>query len=769
MNSLPVLPTPLEQLRAFAQCLDLPISNKKVLDDKVYDKNVRMELISSMTTEILNNLKSMLPIKLGVDISNYFFDYVNHYLKKCVGIVSFDGISRDELLPILTKHAFSTNLVIFLTNELSEEYQFDNLKELFCYDKKSVNIILNWLDDNQEWQSYLSTLKTKEEKDKIERWRRGEYLPSFQAIKLISKQKSQEWEKIKFWLLVARALDEIRKLDNGKELFEYLYKNYQMYLVFGLETLKVETARDFDKEITQIRNKHTDTIKQLSEFFVTLNFDLLSLKTEKTTKMKERAYQKLSEARTATELNTNFAYKGQHWDWLEARFHLFSGDLEKSIDYYKKAFENSLFCMGDNLKYLIQEALVATAYYEKFSKTAQRKFLAHLKNASIVFGYELPAINKESLKINHKDTVADWEVEMWANQFHYMFPSNICFSLVEYPNTNNYKNHVVTYDSIKKIKPDYKNPNKLVQKNGEKGSRKIPQLQFFILFHNPSISMDNFEIIKKLLELGADVNQLSTSNESALLLALDALNLEESSTNQDRRIFDLIAQYPHNQATINTKATKQEKYPLMQAVMTGRPDIVQKVLEMGAIVDDVNSLKMTPLHQAVSLLGKMTIGQEKMKQMIKSNHEFNSSELEYLRRLNASYGNIGGGVFYGSEKSKSKQIFQNREFAILANELLNAIVDLEYENFNKYSSIQKMEQIVCLLLDKGANPNHPHNIESIQGYTPLMLAIEHNNPTIFNKMIEKGGDISLTCYMPRKGEVTCQQIKDYWKSDKINW
>lgn len=768
MNSLPVLPTPLEQLRAFAQCLDLPISNKKALDDKVYDKNVRMELISSMTTELLNNLKSMLPIKLGVDISNYFFDYVNHYLKKCVGIVSFDGISRDELLPILTKHAFSTNLVIFLTNDIPKEYQFDNLRELFCYDKQSVNIILNWLDENQEWQSYLSTLKTKEEKDKIERWRRGEYLPSFQAIKLISKQKSQEWEKIKFWLLVARALDEIRKLDNGKELFEYLYKNYQMYLVFGLETLIVETARDFDKEITQIRNKHTDTIKQLSEFFKLLTFDLLSLKTNKTTEMQEQASQQLANTRKITQANEKFFYEGQHWDWLEARFHLFSGNLEKAVDFYKKAFENSLFCMGDNLKYILQEALVATAYYEKFSKTAQRKFLAHLKNASIVFGYELSAINKESLKINHKDTVADWEVETWASQFHYTFPNSICFPQVEYMPLNSHSNAVIP-DEIRKIKPNYKTPNKSIPMQFISGIRKIPQLQFFIYWHDPNLDMDNFEIIKKLLESGADVNELSTSNESALLLALDALNLEEPSASQDRKIFDLIAQFPHNPETIYAKTTKKEKYPLMQAVMTGRPDIVQKVLDMGAIVDDINFSKMTPLYQAISWLGKMTMGQEKMKQMIKSSHEFNSSELEYLRRLNASNGNIGGGAFYGNEKSKSRQIFQNNKFSSLANELLNAMVGLEYESFNKYSSIQKMEQIVCLLLDKGANPNYPHNIESIQGYTPLMLAIENNNPTIFNKMLEKGGDISFTCYMPHKGEVTCQQIKDYWRSDKINW
>lgn len=212
MNSLPTLPTPLEQLRTFAQCLDLPIGNKKALDDKVYDKNVRMELINSMITNVVSdNLKSMLPIKLGGGISDYFFNYINHYLKKCVGVVSFDGISRDELLPILTKYAFSTNTVIFLTNELPEEYQFDNLKELFCYDKKSVNVILNWLDDNQEWQSYLSTLKTKEEKDKIERWRRGEYLLSFQAIKLLSNQKkTKNGKKSNFgcwWLVLWMKLE----------------------------------------------------------------------------------------------------------------------------------------------------------------------------------------------------------------------------------------------------------------------------------------------------------------------------------------------------------------------------------------------------------------------------------------------------------------------------------------------------------------------------------------------------------------------------------
>lgn len=777
MNQQPILPTPLEQVRALAQCFDLQIKekqikeniniNKKALDDKVYDKNISMELIRLIIAEVwYEPLKAILPTTLATNMHHILLNYFYNYLKNIVGQIAFDGLSRDELIPILARYYFSAHAYMFLVNTISSKYQFPDIQQLFIYENKSVNVVLNWLDDNPVWKKYLSQLEKKEDKDKIERWRRGEYLPSYQAIKLLSKDKKSEWCRIKFWLLIARALDEVRKLENAKHIFNSLNMMYHIHLELGVDAVITSLDKNIHQSITEIRFKQANNLVESLKLFAELKLDLLSLETEKNAESKDKAYHQLVVARAIAEPNGRIAYEGQHWDWLEARWHLFSGDLEKSIEYYKKAFENSLYCMGDNLKSLIQEALVATAYFEKQYKVSQRKFLAHLKNASIVFSYELPSMDKYSEKINHKDTVSDWEVEMWAKTFHSIFSPKAYFPEVEYPYFSNAQNHVAYYGNIEKIQPDYKKPNKLIPKTGETGGRKIPQLQFFITWHDPSQGRDNFDIIKKLLESGADVNQLSTSNESALLLALDTLDLEDIGfTTQDRRLFDLIIQYHHTFETVNAKTLKKKKYPLRQAVLTGRPDIVKKVLDMGAIVDDTNALNLTPLYQALTLLGQLQMGEKRLAQVLKSPKNFNSKELEYLRRENAANVVLNDGLTFYS--SANQQQYSSEELALF-DVLAKVSAQKFFNNLNTYSSISMIEEIACILLDYGADPNYRHDIETLSGYTPLMLAIETNSPTVFEKMIEKGGDTKLCYYDKELGRVDCQEIKQYWKSDKIN-
>lgn len=771
MIKQPILPTPLEQIRTLAQYFDLPIANKKALDDKVYDKNIRMELMLSMIAETwYEPLKSLLPITLSTTLHNHVRNYIDQYLQKFVGKIAFDCLSRDELMPILTTYYFPASAYIFLVNAIPSKYQFPDIQKLFIYENKSVNVILNWLNDSHVWKKYLSQLEAKEDKDRIERWRRGEYLPSYQAIQLLSKDKKSEWYKIKFWLLIARALDEVRKLENAKHIFNSLNMMYHIHLELGIDAVITSLDKNIHQSITEIRFKQANNLAESLKLFAELKLDLLSLETEKNIESKDKAYNQLVVARAIAEPNGRIAYEGQHWDWLEARWHLLSGNLEKSIEYYKKAFENSLYCMGSNLKYLIREALIATAYFEKQYKVSQRKFLAHLKNASIVFSYELPSMDKYSEKINHKDTVADWEVEMWANTFHYIFSTKVYFPNVEYPRLNIFRNHFAIQENIDKIQPDYKSPNKLVPITGELGGRKIPQLQFFILHHEPDRT-DNFEIIKKLLESGADVNQLSTSNESAILLALGELDLQEiGETSQDRRLFDLVVQYHHTPETVNAKTLKKEKYPLQQAVLTGRPDIVKTVLGMGAIVDDVNFSNITPLYQAVNLVNYFYCRPIEIKERLKKPYYWNESELEYSRRDAAAMPGIATErIFYNEKwalnKNDNSSLEKQEIYAMVADRIIDFILD----KMNKYSSIHKMEEIACILLDAGADPNYRHDIERIVGYTPLMMAIETNNKNIFEKMLEKGGDITL-CYYNRILGITvcCKEIKEEWESDNID-
>lgn len=571
MSLKPIFPTPLEQLRFIAQLFDLPIKNKKALDDKVDDKNVRQELMWSFIKETwFEPLEKILPKELAEIMNRYFAQYLFRYLKGVVGQISVDGMSREELIPILAHYYFPTSVYMFLVHKIPNGIPYPRRELLLDYETKSVGMILDWLPNNfPVWQTYLDTLKTKEEKDKIERWKRGEYLPSYQAIlllkpKKLTKKELYDWGIIAFWLLIARALDETRKLQQP-EIFKYMKMMAFINVHYGLKAMVYETDLMINDAIHKVKTtKNAELLNEHLKIFFELYSNLLSLDKEKDEFAQDKAFQKLNIARSIAENHQRLEYSAHYWNWLEARWHLLSGNLKQAVTLYETAFHQSLFCMGDALKNWIVEARIATAFLEKQYGISQRKFLAHLKNAMILFDYEMESTHKEATKLNHKDVVTDWEVEAWAKEFHRQFPKQGWFTNVHYPDGLPAILFINTED-IANLKPDYRNPNKKITIRG----RKKPQLIWFIALAYRKGAATCLEIIKNLLEAGADVNQLSDTNESALLFTIEMLDLEEPSASQDRRFFDLLVQYPHTKETINALTAKREKFPLFSAVKSG--------------------------------------------------------------------------------------------------------------------------------------------------------------------------------------------------------
>lgn len=64
----------------------------------------------------------------------------------------------------------------------------------------------------------------------------------------------------------------------------------------------------------------------------------------------------------------------------------------------------------------------------------------------------------------------------------------------------------------------------------------MPQLVYFSM-------QDDFDAVARLLEAGADVNKLSSSNESAILMAVQAMQINLAPLNSlDDRLFKLICE-----------------------------------------------------------------------------------------------------------------------------------------------------------------------------------------------------------------------------------
>lgn len=774
MNNLTIFPTPLELIRGLVNLFDLRPEFDTTFKKKVYQNNLSMNLLMGYVESYLfKPMSDILGEKKGLYLQKRFEYFLDSYLKHIVANVFVQHLSREEIVPILAQFYFPTIVYDYILTDLAVNKDILPIfAEAFNPKIKSMRTVLSWFDENADWQWYLSTLN-KEEKDKINRWRNGENLPFSQSIKNIANNKNLHY--IAFWLLIARALDELRPMTGTDGFFESTY---------DILTCKTEQERDTKLKylqsnfFEQIELVRTDKDSKLVDFWDVLNeldINLLHINTRKNENTKLISREKLDktfEIATAYQLTEDYIAELY---WLEARWHLYSGNLKESVEYYKKTFDKALFGMGSHLASLIQECLVVASYLEESQisqKCAQRTFLARMKNAATFFGYELSAIQTPTKKLNHKEVVADWEVEMWANSFPVIFPLNSYFPGTEYLPTYAYKKRAIIEDETKRIKPDYKKPNKMI---GFAGKR-MPQLGLFSLLQINTKNEDKYlEILKKLLIAGADVNQLSSNGESALLFALEAMDLEAMPlASQDRRLFDLLVEYPHKVETINQSTTKRKKFALMQAVKTGRPDVVEKILALGADVNHIEVLTISPLYKVLGFIHKLHMGQERLRstyeQRIKSKNYFNEIEKEYFRREHAATGGLSHSMFYSdlSEQWNAKaNLPGSRE---LLQEVVTVIPELEFKVLEKYTSIEDLYNIVQLLLEAGANPNQSHTISTMTNYTPLMYAVEINDPIVFDLLKQKAGDMSLRVtesYQGQHTEYTLSDIKEKWQSDKI--
>lgn len=775
MSELTIFPTPLEQLRYLTQLFDLSFKNsKKSLDDKAHDKNVPWTYIESMIKKVLREpLAAILDNEIALLIERNFKIYLDHYRKDFVASETVTNVSRKELMPILAKYYFPWVIYELFTRYFSlDDTNFGQFAEFFNPDTSSIEFTLSRLDKVGAWQQYYSKMNDKE-KDRIGRWRRGEYLPKPDKIgALNSNDKSKVWNGIRVCLIVARAIDELRRTEYGEDFFESIYHLFKSESTFQAESRIKALKESFYSTLDALQNQKNEAIVDYWEIFSQLDHTYLNLKNQKQAFYKEEAAKLLKSAYQIAENNNLTAERIAGLTWLNARWYAFSGELAKAVEEYEKAFSDSLFCMGNGLENIILEGLTAAAYLEETTKASQQTFLARLKNAATFFGYELSAIQTPTKKLNHKEVVADWEVEMWANSFPVIFPLNSYFPGTEYLPTYAYKKRAIIEDETKRIKPDYKKPNKMI---GFAGKR-MPQLGLFSLLQINTKNEDKYlEILKKLLIADADVNQLSSNGESALLFALEAMDLEAMPlASQDRRLFDLLVEYPHKVETINQSTTKRKKFALMQAVKTGRPDVVEKILALGADVNQIEVLTISPLYKVLGFIHKLHMGQERLRstyeQRIKSKTYFNEIEKEYFRREHAATGGLSHSMFYSdlSEQWNAKaNLPGSRE---LLQEVVTVIPELEFKVLEKYTSIEDLYNIVQLLLEAGANPNQSHTISTMTNYTPLMYAVEINDPIVFDLLKQKGGDISLRVtesYQGQHTEYTLSDIKEKWQSDKI--
>lgn len=733
-------PNPFEILRYVLRCLDLKQSNKR-LDDLaskfIYDPR---ELTRELEQIVPSTLEKYMGPVASDKISTALSTFVDYYLHNIVGKTAADRVSRADVLGLLIRSCIKEHLVGLVT-ELNQDLKAPHPSFWFSPRGNTVGATFAWLEEHQPGlTAYLASL-SKENRDRISSWRNGNELPSAQSIKLLfptndpseTCSTSRNKDFAKTLLFMARAVDFIKRHELGEMLIDEA----------RLSIWSAEEDIHPGIEIKRIQNQLLITMGSKIHLIGKLQKVLKpnAIKTDISGHQET-----IKQVRTIIQASSKLL-STEYWiDWCDARWHVFSGELTEANRLYKESFEKGSFVAGDNLKHIIKEALVVAANQPK----ADIVFLKQLKWTLINFGYDIPSASAPRPSNKVLDTIESWEIEQWKNALSQVFPKEGL-----YPGTDfDFKGDAIgplIVTNPENIKPDYRNPDRTI-KVGDTWKRPMPQIVWFS--HN-----ENIEICKRLIEKGADINVKSEVGDTPILMALEAMNLTEVPYRSlNNEIYQLISRERHDVATINTRTQKKRLLPIISAVQTGRFEIVDKVLSMGA---DPNGRgrtdEQTPLNVCLKLIGILKNTELSKNEQL--NIPITPEALDSIRR----YSQGAFGFSLEDQKKNLEQMKSSSHFQ----KIRARYIDLMYRRICESMSLEEMRRIAYLLIKAGADVNAEHS-SPIKGYTPLMLAAEHDEVDLFEIMLVHGGDTAKTYIDPKSGrEVSINEIASYFDSREI--
>ncbi|WP_417227126.1 ankyrin repeat domain-containing protein [Amphritea sp.] len=726
-------PTLIEIIRSFVKHLDLKGANK-ALDDKALDRTIDYRQIEKLINESITK-----PINkyMGPDaadlITEAFYENLSDYIK-IVSNIPADGVSRAQMIPVLLRYFFKYH-VVKLLNKISDQFDGPSPVTLLSPNDQAVTITLNWIQRNEySWESYLHNLD-KEQQDRISAWSRGDDLPSCQYLLLLqcwSKGPWPEyinWPRVRLLLLIARAIESLKRDESMSDFIENVRlalwnSNDASDLLQEIESAQRKARREYAEiyqSIAKIQHRCMRTIPKSGQ-----DRDLL------------RGC--IDEARA-------YFNRTNYWlDWMDARWHVFSGNLEKADELYRKAFSDCLYRAGENQKAIIEEAIVIAASVESPNKV----FLKHLKWANTTFGYDLPSISSKQPSNKFSDNIEDWEVDVWKASFSTVFPAEGFFPDFSI-DVKELRKGPLLLSSLELVQPDYRNPNRKI-KVGDTWKKSMPQLVWFLM-------QENYEVVAKLVNNGASANVFSDAGDTPILMALGSLNVVDVPYKSlDDRFFYLISELEHNHKTINQRTQKRRLLPITSAVETARFDVVEKVLKLGA---DPNGRGETDEQTALNLCMKW-LGAAKDPDRFWHNQEtmpITPEVLDSIRRYGA------GLTGFTLEQQQSFMI--NSKGDPLYAKCIDIIQKMKMDRVRERILLENMRKIAKLLIDYGADTNAEH-ASPLKGYTPLMLAAELNERELFEYMLIKGGNPAKHYVDPRSGKkVDCWEIAKHFKSKAV--
>jgi ankyrin repeat protein len=677
------------------------------------------------------------------EIANAVADFVERFIRDYSGLVAaipLDSIDREEALPLLIKHLFASCGAAFLLFA-RQAWGGPELMSLLNPGTQPIAAVLGWFGTAEvglgvDWIGALypgSTDEHKRMRDLIGKWRRGTDLPTLQSLGLLGQGLQENWPKkgevianLKRWLLVARALSWFEREAAG-----YMSAGITVRALVTQELLMGVPRCDVRMALLAKVQEAAQSMQEIKVAGLTLMEGL-----RRTVPKQVGDQARLSAALKVFEkLLAEHDPQGRSrylLHWARARWQVLSGCLADALPDYEAAFDAALYRAGPNQKEIFQELLVVAARLG-----SNRPVLKRIKNQALAFGFFKASMDSPILE--------DWEVAQFSGKFAQVFPPQGRFVEVLESSEHEYLPFLVFDQSgIESLEPDISKPNRILGLRGVDGQvLRRPQLSAFVSFGQT-------EKVRQLIAAGAPVDQQDATGGSALLAAI-----QRFENNGDRGVLDLLLEQSHQKDTLDSATHRKKLTPLLCAIECGAPDVVAKLLAMGAPPDRRGMTgNLTALYRCMSYVAWVwNPGQtdQKLRSHISSPPDLHRADA--MRR----YGVESAGVFGDGPLIESKEFGDAKNLKIFETLLVS-----EKTKILSRHTRSSLLTIAENLLRHDANPNFAHDYP-IRGYTPLMLAAEEDAIEVFDLMLHYGGE-------PRQPDASgrnCMRIAGEFQSRRV--
>jgi len=704
-TNTPPYPRIAECYRTLAVALDTKASNRDV-DRLAREGDYDWSLLSNLNDELIVAPLLKYVEKDFADFVGQWLEQMRRSYKALVSSVALDSLSRADALPLLISNYFAPQANGLILG-IHERFGGPEVAELMDPARNPIAVVWEWLNQNEgkslEKVAFPGTTGTdRSDREKVLKWVRGIELPKLTSIKkfadAIDKSGTVLEEKVlnlRRWLIVARALAYLEKespYSPRSHMLQHIMLGSPVVDVQSILSLAVIFSAEKYSALTLPALRLYDDLKRLAP---------------KQPGDQERIKRAIDELECLTaehdpEANTSF-----HLHWMKARWYTMAGQLEHALCHYENAIESGSYRAGAMLKSILEESFALAAFLGKKSS------LNRLKHRAVAL--ELLADPRDEL-------IEDWEIAQFSQQFHRLFPSHGRFqeaAPLEGENPH-FGSLLLGPEEIGAIRPDLESPNRVRTIRSSDGQvRRWPQLRFFA-------SIGKTQEVAILLQQGASVDLLDEAGGSALLCAI-----QHAEQTGDRGVLDLLLQKEHSKTTLDSVTIKKRLTPLICAIDYGEPDVVEKILSMGAKADRRgNIIDETPLYHVMGTVASVN-QPGKLYRYLHASLETNPDMMrqEVLRRHGAGF----AGVFGDSRPFDA--IGESESHKALFGKI---IADMVKECVARHT-IPKLNRIIELLLKSGANPNAKHTYPAL-GRTPLMLAAENNTVLAFDLMMGHRGD-----------------------------